>query len=392
MTRRPLITLAVAASATIASASVAGAAGSAGHATAGATTTTPIKHLVVIFQENVTFDHYFGTYPKAANTDGRPFTAKAGTPTVNGLSTALLLANPNGVNPQRLSAAQALTCDQNHEYTAEQQAADKGLMDRFPTYTQVASCSPPDQSIPGLVMDYYDGNAVTAMWNYAQRFAMSDNSFNTGFGPSTPGVLNLVSGQTHGATPAVLSGVTNNGTVYGDADPTSDQCSSGSTIAMSGTNIGDELNAKHITWGWFQGGFTPTANVGGVAVCGSTHTNIGGAVVSDYSAHHEPFQYYASTANPTHLPPATEVEIGHNGQANHQYDLSNFYTSLASGNMPSVSFLKAAKYQDGHAGYSDPLDEQRFLVKTINAIEQSPFWKSTAIVIAYDTRTGGTTT
>jgi phospholipase C len=389
MTRRPLITLAVAACATIASASVVGAAGSARPATAnGVATTTPIKHLVVIFQENVTFDHYFGTYPNATNTDGRPFTAKRGTPTVNGLSTALLVANPNGVNPQRLGPADALTCDQNHAYTAEQQAADKGLMDKFPTYTQVASCSPPDQSIPGLVMDYYDGNTVTAMWNYAQRFAMSDNSFNSGFGPSTPGVLNLVSGQTHGATPAVLSGVTNNGTVYGDADPAYDQCSSGSTIAMSGTNIGDELNAKHVPWGWFQGGFTPTANVGGIAVCGSTHTNIGGAPVPDYSAHHEPFQYYVSTANPAHLPPATESEIGHNGPANHQYDLSNFYTTLTSGNMPSVSFIKAAKYQDGHAGYSDPLDEQHFLVSTINAIERSPYWKSTAIVIAYDDSDG----
>jgi phospholipase C len=123
----------------------------------GPRTTTPTKHLVVIFQENVTFDHYFGTYPKASNTDGHPFMAKAGTPTVNGLSKALLLVNPNGVNPQRLGASDALTCDQNHAYTAEQQAADKGLVDQFPTYTQVASCSPPDHSIPGLVMDYYDG-------------------------------------------------------------------------------------------------------------------------------------------------------------------------------------------------------------------------------------------
>jgi phospholipase C len=157
---------------------------------------------------------------------------------------------------------------------------------------------------------------------------------------------------------------------------------------MSGTNIGDELSTKHITWGWFQGGFAPTAVVSGHAVCGSTHTNVGGAAVSDYSAHHEPFQYYASTANPAHLPPATEAEIGHDGQAHHQYDLSNFYTALGSGNMPSVSFLKAAKYQDGHAGYSDPLDEQNFLVTAINAIEQSRYWKSTAIVIAYDDSDG----
>ena len=55
----------------------------------------------------------------------------------------------------------------------------------------------------GLVMGYYDGNTVTALWNYAQNFAMSDNSFGTTFGPSTPGALNLVSGQTHGFDPDV---------------------------------------------------------------------------------------------------------------------------------------------------------------------------------------------
>jgi hypothetical protein len=56
----------------------------------GPPTATPIKHVVVIFDENVSFDHYFGTYPHAANTDGSPFTAKPGTPAVNGLTPALL--------------------------------------------------------------------------------------------------------------------------------------------------------------------------------------------------------------------------------------------------------------------------------------------------------------
>src|SRR4029077_14797515 len=97
----------------------------------------------------------------ATNTDGQRFRAKAGTPTVNGLSSALLTANPNGVNPQRLGPADALTCDQDHAYTAEQQASDHGAMDMFPEFTEVESCSPPDQAPPGLVMDYYDGNTVT---------------------------------------------------------------------------------------------------------------------------------------------------------------------------------------------------------------------------------------
>ena len=103
---RPFIrgTLALAASGTLALAGTATAvAASAGPHAAGRATATPIKHLVVIFQENISFDHYFGTYPHAANTDGQPFHAKPGTPSVNGLTGTLLTANPNGVNPRRSS-------------------------------------------------------------------------------------------------------------------------------------------------------------------------------------------------------------------------------------------------------------------------------------------------
>ena len=56
--------------------------------------------------------------------------------------------------------------------------------------------------------------------------------------------------------------------------------------------------------------------------------------------------------------------------------------------MPSVSFLKAAEYQDAHPGYSDPIDEQNFIVNTVNQIEKSKYWASTAIVITYDDSDG----
>ena len=71
-------------------------------------------------------------------------------------------------------------------------------MDQFVQSTEPTTCTgQPDLfGEPGLVMDYYDGNTVTALWNYAQHYAMSDNSCDTTFGPSTPGALNLVSGQT----------------------------------------------------------------------------------------------------------------------------------------------------------------------------------------------------
>ena len=384
-------------------------------------TRTPIKHLVVLFDENVSFDHYFGTYPYAANTDGNTFTAKPGTPRVDGLYTRitrsgpvgpLLTSNPNLYNPQRLTSAEALTSDQNHGYVAEQQAEDNGKMDLFVQKTQTSplpagGCTPA-YCPPGIVMDYYDGNTVTGLWNYAQNYAMSDNNWDTTFGPSTPGALNVTSGDTQGAyalTPTWSSnpsqpatvGAINGGSMNGDVDPYYDTCSdsshtgTGALGVMTGQNIGDLLNTSHVTWGWFQGGFAPTATNTGGAVCGATTTNIGGASPADYSAHHNPFEYYASTANPQHLAPSSLSEIGYTDQANHQYDLSLFSDALkgtGGAELPSVSYLKAPEAQDGHPGYSDPTDEQKFIVNEVNAIEKSKYWASTAIVITYDDSDG----
>src|SRR5260370_11860981 len=282
---------------------------------------TPIKHLVVIFQENISFDHYFGTYPNALNPQGEPsFHAVPNTPSVNGLTDTLLNNNPNAANPKRLDRnipSDVVTCDQNHGYTAEQQAFDQGKMDQFVQTLAGGSCA--DKSI---VMDYYDGNTVTAMWNYAQHFAMSDNSFGSTFGPSTPGALNLIAGQTHGATTPDIPNTVDNGTIIGDPRPVAanDDCTiaTAAKAAMSGTNVGDLLNAQNVTWGWFQGGFKPSAMTNGTAVCATTHKNIAGATVTDYIPHHEPFQYYTSTANPNHLPPSPVSIIATSHHATHQ--------------------------------------------------------------------------
>jgi phospholipase C len=115
---------------------------------------------------------------------------------------------------------------------------------------------------------------------------------------------------------------------------------------------------------------------------------VGGAVQTDYSPHHEPFEYYASTANPMHLPPTSVAMVGYNDQANHQYDIADFWAAAQDGNLPAVSYLKAPKYQDGHAGYSDPTDEQDWLVSTIDELQSLPTWRSTAIVITWDDSDG----
>jgi phospholipase C len=432
-------------------------------------TATPIKHLVVIFDENVSFDHYFGTYPFAANLPGEtPFHASPHTPDVNGLyndvvngqpTGPLLTSNPNGGNPARLGPGDPMTCDQDHGYTHEQNAADHGAEDAYPasvghslTVTQCLNGFtdngqpepvPAGQGTNPAVLSYYDGNTVTALWNYAQHFAMNDNMYGTNFGPSTPGAFNVVAGQTYGTICGPSSATINDtpctdppglnaadptsstittspsgpttvanqpaagpGTTFSDADPTFDICTyvpradggdgrtSASTITMGGNNIGEELTTSNVTWGWFEGGFDngfvpghgtqPTTD----QICSQSHQNVGGNTVVDYIPHHQPFQYWASTANPMHLPPTSVAMVGQSDQANHQYDTADFWAAADLNNLPAVSYLKAPAFQDGHGGYSDPADEQTWLVDTINHLQSLPTWKSTAIVVTYDDSDG----
>jgi phospholipase C len=372
-----------------------------------------IQHIVVIFQENVSFDHYYGTYPNALNLTGESsFTPLPGTPAVEGLSQNLLLNNPNflnaangkgAANPFRLAPAQAATADQDHDYHAEQEAFNSGGMDLFPL--SVGAADGPAQgsgvaATTGLTMGYYDGNTVTALWNYAQHYALSDHFFGTTFGPSTVGAINLISGQTNGvindvnAAAAIVSDGHGGNSLIANADPVGDICSvtSRAEVHLTSRNVGDMLNTAGVTWGFFAEGFDTTeVNSDGSTGCFRTHTStITGVTSQDYIPHHEAFQYYASTANPTHARPTSIAMIGHanDGSTQHQYDIHDFFDAIAAGNFPSVSFLKSAAYRDGHAGYSDPLDEQGFLVHAINIIEQTPQWANTVIIVAYDDSDG----
>lgn len=154
---------------------------------------------------------------------------------------------------------------------AEQQQFDAGLMDKYLVFSPVPAGCPDYGHGSGYVMGYFDGNTVTALWNYAQHFAMSDNSYGTTFGSTLLGHINLVSGQTNGAiaTPP-NSSIALNGTLIANAQPTGDFCyaSASQTVQMTGTNMGDLLNAQNISWGSFEGGFNlQTVNPNGTTGC-----------------------------------------------------------------------------------------------------------------------------
>ena len=476
-----------------------------GHASRGgrgSAAATPIEHVVVIFQENESFDHYFGTYPKSANTDGRRFHAAAGTPAVDGLlpvrshslpprlrhSDNLLTSNPNEDQPQRLDSSPTglsggaggqLTCDEDHNYSDEQQAFDGGKMDHFvqSTGTDAGTKSSFGTTCQASqVMDYFDGNTVTALWNYAQHYSLEDDSFGVTFGPSAPGAINVASGDTgnidasHLANnPSISTATSPDGdltpdgqggySLTNDAQPYWDDCSTRDAAAFNGTNIGNVLNKAGTSWGWFEGGFRPTTtfaaasaatghagqstsefvpdefsgsftgknvppNASNQALCDAVHP-VGAALggtgqwgyKDDYIPHHEPFQFYASTANPHHLTVPVNAtghdtlaglrEIGRDSQSyvngvpqfntpNHQYDTSDFDQLVAairrgkvpSSALPAVSFLKAPGYEDGHPGYSDPADEQAFVTREIDSLMRTSDWKSTVVIVNWDDSDG----
>ena len=377
----------------------------------------PIKHLVVIFNENESFDHYFGTYPNALNPEGEPVfePAKNTQRDINNLlsNPALLENNPNlnpangtgAANPFRLDRTQANTADQSHSYTPEQKAVDGGKNDLFPLNTGSGTNGGAGAfGTKAQVMGYFDGNTVTALWNYAQNYAMSDNAWADQFGPSTPGAINMFAGQTNGfvqtkGSGSLLADGAGGFTLTGDIDPSGDTCSSPTKQAMSNAkNIGDLLNGATVPWGNFYGGFNlQSINANGSTGCSrSSMSQVVGGAPGDYVPHHIWSQYFTSTANPTHARPTSTKAIGYTtvpgtkkvDPANHNYDLEDFFTAVGSGNYPAVSLIKMASFQDAHPGNSDPIDEQTGLVNLINFLQQQPDWDSTAVIIAYDDSDG----
>jgi len=161
---------------------------------------------------------------------------------------------------------------------------------------------------------------------------------------------------------------------------------------MTGRNIGDILTADNISWGFFQGGFDlSVVNPNGTTGCRRSSTSKwAGLNKRDYIAFHQPFQYYKSTANLKHVRPSSSEVVGMNndGGANHQYDSHDFFDAVKAGNFPTVSYLKAPGFEDGHSGYSSPLDEQRWVVNTLNFLQKQPEWEHTVVIIAYDDSDG----
>ena len=344
-------------------------------------THSPIKHTIILYQENISFDHYFGTYGHGSN----------------GIPAGSALSYTNGTQTwgpfaptQLLGTTQSRTCDVDHSYTDMIRMVNHGAMDQFlsafsppaqgndkivgtpaTTCPRFETLTPPGTGATALANAYYTGTAgdpnapLQNYWSLASQYTLADNFFQGVYGPSTPGAQWLVA-------------ATNN--TSGDPNPIGDICNDypASISPQDIPNLGAEASAAGTSWAWFQGGFgtcTPTA-------------------VNGYSAHHDPFQYFTSTADLNHAD-AFNPNMGYPEANRHQRDLSVFDAALAgtpiSGQvptLPAISWVKAPQIDDGHPGYSGPALEDAFVGDLVSRLKASPYWKDTALVIAFD-ETGG---
>ncbi|MCQ6281261.1 alkaline phosphatase family protein [Bacillus sp. EB600] len=336
-------------------------------------TASPIKHTVVIFQENRTFDNYFGTYPYAQGfkplngtpKDVRNFKYVTGNVTrdANG---DVYNPDANGipVYPWHDTGKAAIQeTDVNHSYGPMISMVDGGKMDKFYQVNH-DSGKPTDTNDKGLLaMSYFDYNDIPAYWQYAQHYALADNYFQPVYGPSTPGALYLVAGQS-GNGSQTSSNTNPNSQITGDPSPKNGPFGGDSTNGLkynlTYTNIGDELSAANQSWAWYAGGWD-------AAKADPTSDE-----AKKYSPHHNPFQYFQNYED---------------GKYNNNLkDYNNFAQDIKSGSLPEVSFIKAGYGDDEHPGtgnQSTPSAEE-FTVDTINEIMNSPYWKDTAIIVTYD--------
>ncbi|MCA1646210.1 MAG: acid phosphatase [Chloroflexi bacterium] len=347
-----------------------------------------INHIVVIYQENWSFDGLYPHFPGAngidqagatvqqVEKDGKPYTTLP-----QPLNTTFSPVVPDARFPADLPvapfdassyvAANQLTGDALHRYYQEQYQIDGGKMDKFVAWSDAA----------GLVMSYYDATNMPE-GKLAQQFTMLDNLFHGAFGGSflNHQFLICACAPTWPDAPAsIVAQVDSNGFMIKDGQVTPDGFAINTSYtlnsphpatvtdrslllpAQTAPTIGDRLNDQSVSWAWYSGGWNN-------AVLGHPDPL--------FQFHQQPFAYYANYGD------------GTQGRADHLKDEQDFYADVASGNLPAVTFIKALGPDNEHPGYATLLNGQQHVADLVSTIQNSPYWNDAAIIITYDEHGG----
>jgi phospholipase C len=345
-----------------------------------------INHLVVIYQENRSFDNLYGQFEGAngiedqtatqVNLAGQPYTGCLPQP-IPPITTACL---PNQLfDITRYIPADQKTTDIVHRFYEEKVAIDGGKMDKFVAVSDAKGKT----DGRALAVGYYPTEKLPVA-EEASDYVLADNFFHAAFGGSFLNHQWLVCACTPTYKNAVRDGGPNDLhsvmgaygmpskslqlTTLAEGDyaintiqPASAPYGGGPKLPLiDNANIGDRLTAKGVSWNWYSGGWD-------AAVAGTPDPN--------FQYHHQAFNYYAKYA------PGTP------GRA-HLQDESKFLAAAKAGTLPAVSFVKPIGANNEHPGYADLITGQQHTLDLINAVRSGPNWKDTAIVITYDENGG----
>ena len=347
-----------------------------------------INHIVVIYQENWSFDSLYPHFPGANGVDQAGATTqqvdKDGKPYATlpqPLNTIFSPVVPDPRFPADLPVApfdtapyvgaNQLTGDLVHRYYQEQYQIDGGKMDKFVAWSDAA----------GLVMSYFDATNMPE-GKLAQQYTMLDNFFHGAFGGSflNHQFLICACAPTWPDAPAsIRAQLDANGVMSKDGQVTPDGFAINTSYTINSPHpasvtdktllvpeqtaptIGDRLSDQNVSWAWYSGGWNS-------AVIGHADPL--------FQFHHQAFAFFANYAD------------GTPGRADHLKDEQDFYTDVASGKLPTVTFIKPLGNDNEHPGYATLLNGQQHAADLVSAIQNSPYWADTAIIITYDEHGG----
>jgi phospholipase C len=347
-----------------------------------------IGHIVVIFEENRSFDNLYGTFPGAEGLANAGATAtqvdKSGKPYEHLPPVMNTNKKPAVVDdrfpadlPNRpfdateMVALDHMTGDLVHRFYQEQMQINGGKMDKYAAISDAG----------GLVMSYYDGSSLP-LWAYAKQYVLADHFFHAAFGGSFLNHFWLVCAcspryenapadmvaKLDGAGMMVKDGaITPDGyavnTVQSRFQPHNAAITDPAKLLPPQTmpTIGDRLSEKGITWAWYSGGWDDA---------------LAGHPDPTFQFHHQPFAYFAKYGD------------GTAEKAKHLKDEKAMMADIAAGTLPAVTFYKPIGTDNEHPGYANVLTGDQHAAQIIQAIEKSPFWSDTVIIVTYDENGG----
>ena len=339
----------------------------------------PLDHIVVIYLENHSFDNLYGEFaganglaaatgaPQQVDATGTPFATLPAVPGMAAIPTTL--AN-QPFNIEQFVPANVPTRDLVHRFYQEQRQIDGGRMDKFALVSDAK----------GLTMGFYHTGPLP-LAAFARNFTLCDNFFHAAFGGSFLNHFWLIAAQTPvfpGAPASAIAQLDASGALVRDGFVTPDGFAVNTAFSVNTPHpagipaaslvpnqtfatIGDRLSEKHISWAWYAGGWN-------AALAGNPDPL--------FQFHHQPFVYFANYAD------------GTAAKAEHLKDEQDFLAALRTGQLPAVAFVKPVGIDNEHPGYTDLITGENHVRELVAAVQASPHWPHTAIIITYDENGG----